>query len=115
MAAPDLNQLPNPVGYKLLCALPEIEETYGSGIVKASTTINAETITSVVMYVVKVGPDAYKDPHKFPYGPWAKEGDFIVCRAYSGTRVKLHGKPYVLINDDMVEATVEDPRGLTRA
>lgn len=109
------SQLPDPVGYKILCAYPEVDRAYKSGLLKADTTVHAEEVTSVVLYVLKVGPDAYKDTIKFPFGPWCKEGDFIVCRSYSGTRVKIHGKPYVLINDDMVEATVEDPRGITRA
>lgn len=108
-------QLPQPVGYKLLCAYPEIERTYKSGLIKADTTIHAEEVTSVVLYVLRVGPEAYKDANKFPNGPWAKEGDFVICRSYSGTRIKIHGKPYVLINDDMVEGTIEDPRGVTRA
>jgi co-chaperonin GroES (HSP10) len=108
-------QLPDPVGYKILCAIPEIERAYKSGLLKPSTTMRAEEVTAMVLYVIKIGPDAYKDPVKFPYGPWAKEGDFVVCRGYSGTRVKINDKTYVLINDDMVEATVEDPRGITRA
>lgn len=108
-------QLPDPVGYKILCAIPDIDRAYKSGLLKADTTVHAEEVTCMVLFALKLGPDAYKDPHKFPHGPWCKEGDFVVCRGYSGTRVKIHGKTYVLINDDMVEATVEDPRGITRA
>jgi len=112
---PNASQLPDPVGYKLLCAYPEVERAYKSGLLKADTTVHAEEVTSVVLFVLKVGPEAYKDQNKFPVGPWCKKGDFVLCRSYSGTRVKIHGKPYVLINDDMVEAVVEDPRGITRA
>lgn len=108
-------RLPQPAGYKILCAVPEIEKSYGSGIIKADTTIHAEEITTVVLCVLRMGPEAYKDTNKFPVGPWCKEGDFVVCRGYSGTRIKIDGRPYVLINDDMVEATIEDPRGVTRA
>jgi co-chaperonin GroES (HSP10) len=109
------SQLPQPVGYKLLCAIPEIDRTYKSGLIKADTTIHAEEITSVVLCVLRMGPEAYKDANKFPTGAWCKEGDFVICRSYSGTRIKIHGKPYVLINDDMVEGTIDDPRGVTRA
>lgn len=110
-----LNRLPQPRGYKILCAYPEIDKSYGSGLIKADTTIHAEEVTSVVLAVLAVGPEAYKDPTKFPDGPWCEVGDFVICRSYSGTRIKIDGKPYVLINDDMVEATIEDPRGVTRA
>ena len=47
--------------------------------------------------------------------PWCKEGDWIVMRAYSGTRLRIHGKELRIINDDSVEAVIEDPRGVARA
>ena len=104
------------MGYKMLIALPEVEETYGEGIIaKANTTMHAEEITTVVGFVVKMGPDCYQDKSKFPTGPWCKEGDFVILRAYSGTRIKIHGKEWRLINDDSVEAVVQDPRGISRA
>lgn len=109
-------QLPDPSGYKILCAVPEVEETFGdSGIVKASTTTSTEELTTAVLFVLKIGPDAYKDKTKFPTGPHCKVGDFVLVRPYSGTRVKIHGREFRLINDDSVEAVVEDPRGITRA
>jgi co-chaperonin GroES (HSP10) len=74
-----------------------------------------EEHSTTVLFVVKVGPDAYKDEGKFPHGPWCKEGDFVLVRAYSGTRFKIHGREFRLLNDDQVEAVVEDPRGYTRA
>ena len=36
-------------------------------------------------------------------------------RPYSGTRMKIYGKEFRLINDDTVEAVVEDPTGVVRA
>ena len=108
-------QLPIPTGYKMLVALPDIEETYESGLVKAELTLQAEEVTTVVAFVLEMGPDCYADKAKFPTGPWCKKGDFVILRAYSGTRIKVHGKEFRLINDDSVEAVVEDPRGITRA
>lgn len=109
-------QLPDPQGFKLLCALPEIEETFGdTGILKSDSTRGVEELTTVVLFVLKMGPDAYKDPVKFPSGPYCKVGDFVLMRPYSGTRVKIHGKEFRLCNDDAIEAVVEDPRGLSRA
>lgn len=107
-------QLPDPQGYRILCAIPEIENKYDSGIIKADITRQHEEILTTVLFVVKLGPDAYKDPAKFPTGPWCNEGDFIIVRSNSGTRLDIHGKEFRIINDDTVEAVVEDPRGIRR-
>lgn len=77
--------------------------------------MRAEESATTVLFVLKVGPDAYQDKLKFPTGPWCKAGDFILVRTYSGTRVKIFGKEFRIINDDMVDAVVEDPRGISRA
>jgi co-chaperonin GroES (HSP10) len=107
-------QLPEPKGFKLLIALPDIEEKTEGGILKASETIRNESVATVVGFVLKLGPDAYKDEKRFPSGPYCKEGDWVVFRAYSGTRVKIHDKEFRIINDDTVEAVVDDPRGIER-
>ena len=115
---PDANatQLPTPVGWKLLCAVPEVQDTFdGTSIVRSEATIKAEEHGTTVLFVAKVGPDAYKDPDKFPTGPWCKEGDFVLVRTYSGTRFKIHGREFRLLNDDGIEAVVQDPRGIGRA
>lgn len=107
--------LPKPCGYKILVALPKVEETYSSGIVKADIVRKQEEVSTVIAAVLDLGPDAYKDANKFPNGPWCKQGDFVIIRAYSGTRFKLYGTEYRLINDDTVEGVVTDPRGYSRA
>lgn len=108
-------QIPRPSGYKILCMVPKVDDTYESGLVKAGATIHTEQQTTIVLYVVKLGPDAYKNEVKFPTGPWCKEGDFIITRAYAGTRVAIHGTEWRVINDDTVEGVVDDPRGITLA
>ena len=108
-------QLPEPKGYRILCAIPEAAETYESGLVKAGSVRSIEEHSTVVLFVVKVGDLAYKDEVRFPTGPWCKEGDFVLTRAYAGTRFKIHGREFRIINDDTVEGVVEDPRGYTRA
>ncbi len=108
--------LPQPQGWKILCAVPEVKDTYdNSAIIKADSYMKQEEHATTVLFVVSVGPDAYKDTTKFPSGPWCKPGDFVLVRTYSGTRVKIHGKEFRTINDDQVECTVADPRGITRA
>ena len=108
-------QLPQPSGYRILCALPEVDEAYDSGIIKADTTINFEEKLATVLFVVELGPDCYTDKTRFPNGPWCKKGDFIIVRPNSGTRLQIHGREMRLINDDTVEAVVQDPRGIRRA
>ena len=107
-------QLPEPSGYRLLCAIPEIEEKTAGGILKADITIEREELLTTVLFVVKMGPDAYGDEKRFPSGPWCKEGDFVLVRPNAGTRVEIHGREFRIINDDSVEAVVEDPRGIKR-
>ena len=111
----EATQLPEPTGFRILIAIPEKEEKTEGGILKAEETLRNETVSTIVGFVLKMGPDCYKDYAKFPTGPWCSEGDWVVMRAYSGTRINIHGKEFRLINDDTVEAVVNDPRGIQRA
>jgi co-chaperonin GroES (HSP10) len=111
-------QLPDPKTFHILCVVPEAMEEYADsdvGIIKSGQSMHYEEVLTPVLFVVKVGPDAYADKSRFPSGPSCKEGDFIIVRPNSGTRMKIHGREFRLLNDDSVEATVEDPRGITRA
>ena len=106
--------LPEPTGYRILCMVPDVDEKFESGIIKADVTRHNEEILSTVLFVLKLGADCYKDRDRFPSGPWCKEGDFILVRPHAGTRVKIHGKDFRIINDDSVEGVVDDPRGISR-
>ena len=107
-------QMPEPVTYHLLCMLPEAALAYDSGILKADKTVQFEELLSPVLFVAKIGPDAFKDEKRFPSGPSCKVGDFIIVRPNSGTRMKIHGTEWRILNDDCVEATIQDPRGVGR-
>ena len=108
--------LPEPTGWKILCIVPDVSQTFdNSSLIKADTYMRQEEHATTVLFVLKVGPDAYKDTNKFPNGAWCKPGDFVLVRTYSGTRFKIYGKEFRLLNDDQVDAVVQDPRGLTRA
>lgn len=109
------SQLPEPSGFRLLIAMPELEEKTDGGIFIPEASRDREQTASIVGFVLKQGPLAYADADKFPNGPWCGIGDWVIFRAYSGTRLKIHGKEFRLINDDTVEAVVEDPRGIKRA
>tara|TARA_R100001015_G_C4631022_1_gene193186 strand:+ start:1478 stop:1900 length:423 start_codon:yes stop_codon:yes gene_type:complete len=108
-------QLPDVQGYRILCMVPQVDEAYDSGLIKSDKTKTIEEHSTVVLFVMKLGDMAYKDEQRFPTGPWCKEGDFVITRAYSGTRIKIHGQEFRIINDDTVEAVVDDPRGYERA
>jgi len=109
------SKLPQPQGYKILIGVPEISEKTEGGVFMPDGLKSAEETASIIGFVMKFGPDAYNDENKFPNGAYCKEGDFVIFRSYSGTRFKIHGKEFRLINDDTVEAVVEDPRGYSRA
>jgi co-chaperonin GroES (HSP10) len=107
-------QLPRPSGYRILCAIPDVEEKYESGILKADETMNFEGKLATVLFVVALGPDCYSDAVRFPNGAWCKKGDFVIVRPNAGTRLIIHGREFRMINDDSVEAIVDDPRGIKR-
>ena len=107
-------QLPKPQGYRILCAIPETEEAFDSGILKSDETRRYDELLTTVLFVVDMGSDCYSDKDRFPNGPWCKQGDFILVRPNAGTRLVIHDREFRIINDDSVEAVVEDPRGIKR-
>ena len=111
-------QLPEPSTFHLLTVVPEAMAEYADsevGLIKSDQTRHYEEVLTPVLFVVKLGPDAYKDKTRFPNGPSCKTGDFVIVRPNSGTRLKIHGREFRIINDDSVQAVVEDPRGISRA
>lgn len=113
--AAESDRLPNPSGYKILIAMPQVKESTRGGVLLPDELKDREGIASILGCVIALGPDAYKDDKKFPSGPWCKQGDWVIFRSYSGTRIKVDGVEYRLINDDTVEAVAEDPTGYERA
>ena len=107
-------QLPKPSGYRILCAIPDVEKAYESGILKTDETVRFDELLTTVLFVVELGPDCYKDNDRFPSGPWCKKGDFVLVRPNAGTRLVIHGREFRIINDDSVEGIVDDPRGIKR-
>jgi co-chaperonin GroES (HSP10) len=107
-------QLPKPQGYRILCAIPEAEKVFDSGIIKPEEMVRHDELLTTVLFVVDLGPDCYQDKTRFPNGPWCKQGDFILVRPNSGTRLVIHDREFRIINDDSVEAVVDDPRGIKR-
>ena len=108
-------KLPQPKGYKLLISIPKMAEITEGGVHMPDKLIKMEETSSIIGFVVEMGDECYKDKDKFPNGPYCQKGDFVIFRSYSGTRFKIKGDEFRLINDDTVEAVVDDPRGYTRA
>jgi len=106
-------QLPRPSGWKILCAIPEKEKEFESGIAKSDETIRNEELLTTVLFVVAMGPDCYTDKTRYST-PWCKVGDFVLVRPNAGARLIIHGKEFRMINEDTVEGVVEDPRGIYR-
>jgi co-chaperonin GroES (HSP10) len=110
-------QLPKPSGYRILCAIPEAEKEFEDseiGLIKADETMRNEETLTTVLFVVDMGPDCYKDSARFPNGAYCQKGDFVLVRPHAGTRLVIHGREFRIINDDSVEGTVDDPRGIKR-
>jgi co-chaperonin GroES (HSP10) len=108
--------IPRPVGFRVLIALPNVEETYGeTGLVKANQTVRDEYILSIIGLVLDMGDQAYGDQERFPTGAWCKVGDYVMFRANSGTRFKIGSQEYRLLNDDSIEALVPEPKVVRRA
>ena len=110
-------QLPKPSGYRILCAIPEAEKEFEDseiGLIKADETMRNEETLTTVLFVVDMGPDCYQDKARFPNGAYCQKGDFVLVRPHAGTRLVIHGREFRIINDDSVEGTVDDPRGIKR-
>ena len=109
-------QLPKPVGYRVLIALPDIDDYYqNTSLLKTDNEKHREYIMSIMGVVIDMGADAYSDKERFPEGPWCKQGDYVMFRMNTGTRFKVNGKEFRLMNDDSVEAVIPDPSGIMAA
>lgn len=109
--------LPAPKGCKVLIGIPRLSKRTAKGIELPDELINREEAAATIALVVEVGPDAYKDERMFPSGAYCKQGDWVVMRPYSGTRLRVEGceHEFRLVNDNTIEGTVEDPTFLMRA
>jgi len=105
-------KLPVPTGYRILM-LPFVPgKVTRGGIHLAKQTVDKERLATVVGYVVKLGPDAYKDDRKFPEGPWCQEGDWVIFGRYAGARIQIEGGDLRLLNDDEILAVIDNPEDI---
>ena len=108
---PLLERLPQPTGWRVLVMPYQGKAKTASGLYIPDEVRERESVATVVAYVMKLGPLAYKDPDKFgpKSEPWCKEGQWVCIGRYSGSRFKIDGGEVRIINDDEVIATILEP------
>jgi len=113
MDASALERLPQPTGYRVLIIPYYPSEKTKGGLYVPDQVRDREAFATVAAYVVKLGPDAYKDSQKFPNGPWCNEKDWVLIGRYAGNRFKVEGLEVRIINDDNIIATILDPKDIS--
>jgi co-chaperonin GroES (HSP10) len=110
--------IPKPVGWRLLISIPEVKDTTAGGIVIPDERRTAESTASIVGFVMAMGEDCYTDKKRFPSGSWCSVGDWVLIQSYAGTRINVDcaggKKEFRIINDDSIDAVVENPEGISR-
>jgi co-chaperonin GroES (HSP10) len=106
-----VERLPQPTGWRILVMPYQGRATTEGGIMLPGQVREREALATVVAYVLKVGPLAYKDPGKFgpDSDPWCKEGEWVCIGRYAGSRFKIDGGEVRVINDDEVIAGILNP------
>ena len=107
-----LERMPNPTGWRMLILPYRGKERTDGGIYLPEKVRDDGQIQTVVGYVLKQGPLAYKDKEKFPAGPWCAERDWVIFARYAGSRFRIEGGEVRLINDDEVLGTISDPEDI---
>jgi len=108
-----LERLPQPTGYRVLIIPYYPSAQTKGGLYVPDQVRDREAFATVAAYVVKLGPDAYKDSQKFPNGPWCNEKDWVLIGRYAGNRFKVEGLEVRIINDDNIIATILDPKDIS--
>tara|TARA_R100000935_G_scaffold18123_2_gene35152 strand:+ start:3766 stop:4254 length:489 start_codon:yes stop_codon:yes gene_type:complete len=113
MEQSSLERLPQPTGYRVLIIPYYPSEKTKGGLIVPDAVRERESFATVAAYVVKLGPDAYSDPQKFPSGAWCNEKDWVLIGRYSGNRFKVEGLEVRIINDDNIISTILDPKDIS--
>jgi|TARA_R100000541_G_scaffold4085_2_gene11381 co-chaperonin GroES (HSP10) len=104
-----LERMPQPTGWRMLILPYKGKAVTEGGIHLVQSTVDRESLATVVGYVVKMGPDCYKDSSKFAK-PWCQEKQWVLIGRYAGARFRLGDESECrIINDDEVIATILDP------
>jgi|TARA_B100000029_G_C17516949_1_gene938464 chaperonin GroES len=107
-----LDRLPKPTGWRILVLPYQGTGKTKGGILLADETVEMHQVATVCGYVLRMGPDAYKDEKRFAEGPWCKEKDWVIFGRYAGSRLKIEGGEIRLLNDDEILATISNPEDI---
>jgi len=107
-----LERMPDPTGWRLLILPYRGKGKTDGGIYLPDKVVEEQTISTQVGYVLKVGPLAYKDPEKFPSGPWCEQGNWVMFARYAGSRFKIDGGEVRILNDDEILSRIKEPEDI---
>ena len=107
-----VDRLPQPTGWRILVLPYQGTGKTKGGILLADETVEMHQVATVCGYILRMGPDAYKDKNKFSEGPWCKEKDWVIFGRYAGSRLKIEGGEIRLLNDDEILATISNPEDI---
>ena len=108
-----IDRLPQPTGYRILIIPYYPAQKTKGGLYVPDQVRDRESFATVAAYVVRLGPEAYKDKEKFPQAPWCSQGDWVLIGRYAGNRFKVEGLEVRIINDDNIIATILDPMDIS--
>lgn len=113
------DRVPKVTGHRVLLVPLPVETRTAGGIYIPQTHVEKQEVAGITGYVVQLGDSAYKGEYpkgvpRFPEGNWCEEGDCVIYKTYSGTRIDVAGQEFRIMNDDQILAVVKDPRGLSR-
>ena len=105
----NLEQLPNPTGWRILVMPFKVKEETKGGIIIAQETLDRARVSTQVGYVLKMGDLCYQDKDRYPTGPWCAEKDWVIFARYAGSRMEIDGGEIRMLNDDEILGTISDP------
>jgi chaperonin GroES len=108
----DPDKLPNLTGFHILVRPVSVKTKTKGGIILPDSTKDDMAFLTTVGRVIALGDLAYEDTKKFPKGPWCKVGDYVCYGKHSGVKMKYRGVKLLLLFDDQVIMTVNDPSDL---
>ena len=111
----NLEQLPNPTGWRILVMPFKVKEETKGGIIIAQETLDRARVSTQVGYVLKMGDLCYEDKEKYPTGPWCAEKQWVIFARYAGSRMEIDGGEIRMLNDDEILGTISDPEDILHA
>ena len=107
-----IDRMPSPTGWRLLILPYRGKGKTEGGLYLPDKVVEDNQISTQVGFVLKMGPIAYKDPEKFPSGPWCAEKDWVMFARYAGSRFKIDGGEVRILNDDEILAKIQEPEDI---